>query len=223
MARSSARGRHADPDDRRPTTGEMWLRRVWVTATFLALLLGVFVVPIQFAEAQHTRLAQQIQRDGGESHPVVEVRQKVERSRGSHHVGAQVATYRDEGGTATVRLHGYDQSAVVTEQEGWFVVPPGRGRSQVYVTADGRSGFLAEDYQLLLSGEFDDVYRVADGWIAGWGVVGLTTLTVLSVRRVRRRATSARRAALAPALYCAAAAALVALACGVSFPLAAGS
>ena len=216
------RGRHEDPDDARLTDGEAWLRRIWVTATFLALLLGVFVVPIQFADAQHTRLAQQIEREGGESHPVVEVRQKVERLRG-YSVDAQVATYRDGEGTATVRLQGYDQSAVVTEQEGWFVVPPGSGEQRVHVTADGRSGFLAEDYRLVLDGEFDDLYRVADGWIGGWGLVGLATLTVLSVRRFRRRATSARRAALAPALYCAAAAALVALAYGVSFPLAAGT
>lgn len=218
-----ARGRHADPADPRLTDGEMWLRRIWLTATCLALFLGLFVVPIQFADAHHTRLAQQIERQGGEPRPVVEVRQKVERSRGSHTVEAQVATYLVDGTTASVRLHGYDQSVVVEEQAGWFVVPPGSGGQQVYVTADGRSGFLTEDYDLVLNGEFDDLYRVADGWIGGWGGVGLTSLTVLSVRRFRRRATSARRAALALALYCAAAAALVALAYGVSFPLAAGS
>ena len=217
-----ARGRHADPDDPRPTDGEAWLRRIWVTAAFLALLVGVFVVPIQFADGHHTRLAQQIERDGGDPYPVIEVRQKVDLAR-SYSVDAQVATYRDGGGTATVRLHGYDQSAVVTEDEGWFVVPPGRGREQIYVTADGRSGFLAEDYHLVLNGEFDDLYRVADAWIGGWAVVGLTALTVLSVRRFRRRATSARRAALEPALYCAAAVALVSLAYGISFPMAAGS
>jgi hypothetical protein len=223
MARSNARRRHADPADPRLNGEEMWLRRIWLTAMLLALVPAVFVVPIQFAEAHLTQLAQQIELGGGDPYPVVEIRQKVELSRGSHAIEAQVATYRVDEETATVRLHGYDQSDVVREEEGWLVVPAGSGSALVYVTADGRDGFLARDYRAALEGEFDDLYVVANAWIVGWAGVGLITLTALSVQRSRRGATTPRRAALAPALYCAGAVALVGLAYGFSFSMAAAS
>ena len=73
--------------------------------------------------------------------------------------------------------------------------------------------------RLLLDGEFDDLHLVADLWIGGWALVGLAAVTWLWVLRARRGVTTAGRAALVPAVHCAAAAALVALAWGLSFPL----
>ena len=210
-------GRHRDPAG--PTRFERLLRGTWISAAFLALLLGVFVVPIQFIDARDTAAAQQIESSGAQPYPVLEVRQKVERTRSGYLVAEQVATYRSPDGTATVELRSYDGSAVVREEEGWFAVPARSGLEEVYVSDDGRRGYLAEDYRLLLDGEFDGLYRVADLWIGGWALVGLGALTALSVRRARRGVTTARRAASAPALYCAGAVGLLALAYGLSFPL----
>jgi hypothetical protein len=195
-----------------------------MTAAFLAFVLAALVVPIQFVDGHHTRMAEAIEQSGAGPYPVVEVRQLVEEGRTGHVVDAQVADYRTGSGTptATVSLHGYDGSAVVAEAEGWFVVDGGDDED-VYVTADGRDGFLAADYRLALEGEFDGPYRVADAWIGGWGLVGLVLLTVLSMRRARRGATSTRRALLAPAAYVAVAAVLMASAYGLSFPLAGGT
>ena len=195
------------------------LRRTWGTAAFLALLLGVFVVPIQFIDGRDAALARQIEASGAPPQVVLEVRQEVERARSTYVVDEQVATYRTSSGTATVPLRSYDQSAVVTETEGWVEVPSDGGVREVYVAPDGRNGFLAEDYRLLLGGEYDDLYLVADLWIGGWAFVGLAAVTWLWRLRARRGVTTARRAALVPALYCASAAGLVALAWALSFPL----
>jgi hypothetical protein len=195
-----------------------------MTAAFLALLVGVFVVPVQFVDGHQSALAEEIENAGAAPYPVEEVRQKVERARrGIYRIEAQVATYRAGTGTATVRLHGYDSSDLVAREEGWFVAAGRDDRLEVYVTEDGRDGFLSEDYRDALSGDFEGLYPVADAWVAGWAVVGLAALTALSVRRARRGETTPRRAALAPALYCAAAVAVVALAYAVSFPLAGGT
>ena len=217
MARRLVGGRHRDPDG--PTRFERLLGGTWICAAFLAVLPGVFVVPIQFIDARDTAAAQQIESTGATPYPVLEVRQKVERTRSGFLVAELVATYRSSTGTETVELHSYDSSAVVREEEGWFVVPSRGGPEEVYVTGDGRSGYLGEDYRFLLDGEFDGLYRAADSWIGGWALVGLGALTWLSVRRARRGVTTGRRAALVPALYCAVAAALVPLAYGLSFLL----
>lgn len=136
---------------------------------------------------------------------------------------AQVATYRTEDGTATVRLRGYDQSAVAAREEGWLVAADRADGLQVYVAEDGRSGFLAADYRHALNGEFSGVLLVADLWIVGWAVVGLAALSVLSLRSWGRGAITRRRAALVPALYCAVAIASVGLAYGLSSSLAAST
>jgi hypothetical protein len=213
-------GRHRGPDDDRPTGIERVLRHTWMAAVFLALLVGVFVVPLQFIDTRDATMAQQIDRSNAVPYPVLEVRQKVERFRFSYVVDVEVATYRRGAEVVTARLHGYDSSAVVAEREGWFVVPERGGAREVYVTEDGRTGFLADDYRLVLDGEFDDVYVLADLWIGGWALVGLGALTWLTVQRARRGVTTARQIAVVPALYCTGAAGLVALGYGSSFPLA---
>jgi hypothetical protein len=221
MARRPASGRSREPQA--PARLERVLRRTWITATFLAVFIGVFVLPIQFTEGHHARVAQEIERSGTDAHPVLEVRQKVDGARGRWSVEAQVATYRTEDGTATVRLRGYDQSAVVAREEGWLVAADRADRLEVYVAEDGRSGFLAADYRDALDGEFSGVLLAADLWIGGWAVVGLATLSVLSLRRWGRGVITRRRAALVPALYCAVAIASVALTYGLSSSLAAST
>ena len=220
MARTEPSEWHLGPRDE-PPVFERVLRWTWMTAVGLALLVGVFVVPIQFIDGREAALAEQIESSGAAPYPVLELRQHVDRARGSYTVDELVATYRADSGTQTVSLRGYDQSAVVTEEEGWFDVPPSDGTREVHVAADGSTGFLAEDYRSILDGEFDGLYRVADTWIGGWAVVGLAAVTWLWLRRARRGVTTNRRAALVPALYCGTAAVLVLLLWGLSFPLAA--
>ncbi len=191
---------------------------MWVTATFFALLPAVIVVPIQFIDARDADMAREIESSGAAPRPVVEIRQKVDRWRTGFSVDEQAVTYRTDRGTASAELHGYDQSAVVREEEGWFVVHDG-DRQYVYVTADGGDGFLAEDFRSALDGEFDDVHRVADIWIGGWALVGFGLLSLLSLGRTRQGSTSGVRAAAPPILYVLGAAAFVGLAYGLSFPL----
>ncbi|SOE00569.1 hypothetical protein [Blastococcus haudaquaticus] len=217
MTGRPAGGRRQEPDG--PTRSERLLRGTWIVAAFLAVLMGVFVVPIQFIDARDTARAQRIESSDAEAYPVLEIRQRVGSTRTGYVVEEQVATYRSPAGTATVELRSYDSSAVVRDEEGWFAVPVRGGPAEVFVSDDGRTGYLAEDYRLLLDGGYDGLYRAADSWIGGWALVGLGTLTWLSVRRTRRGVTSGRRAVLAPALYCAVAAGLVPLAYGVSLLL----
>jgi hypothetical protein len=221
MAGTSTRPRVTSPYGEGRNWPDVALRAGWITATILAFLVGVFVVPVQFVDGHRAGIANEIERSGAEAYPVLEVRQKVDRGRrGIHTVEMQVATYRSGTGTATVRLHGYDSSEIVESEEGWFVAAGPDDRLEVYVTEDGRNGFLSDDYRPALEGEYDDLYLVADLWIAGWAVVGVGALTASSLRRARRREITARRAALAPAVYCAVAAASVGVAYVVSFPLA---
>jgi hypothetical protein len=189
----------------------------------LALAVA-WVLPIQFSDAHHASVARTIAASGDEPYPLLNVRQKVgHHQHGGFTVDAEVADYWTlEGGTATVALHGYDQSAVVAEQEGWFAIPGSSG-GEVYVTGDGQFGMLAADYRSALGGEFDDLYRVADAWVAGWLLVGLGALIGRSAGQVRRGAASVWRAGLTPVLYIAVAVALLAIAYGLSLPLASGS
>lgn len=65
-----------------PARLERVLRRTWITATFLAVFIAVFVLPIQFTEGHHARVAQEIERSGADPYPVLEVRPKVDGTRG---------------------------------------------------------------------------------------------------------------------------------------------
>jgi hypothetical protein len=193
---------------------------VLAAGVFAMLALAVaWVLPIQFSDAHHVAAARAIAEAGAEPYSVLEIRQKVGYLRGWG-VDSEVATYQTgDGGTATVRLHGYDQSAVVAEKKGWFSVPRSSG-DEVYVSSDGRFGMLAADYRAAIGGEFDDLYRVADIWVGGWVLLGVGALIGRAASQVRREAASVSRAQLAPALYIAGAAALLAVAYGLSFPLA---
>ncbi|WP_104525149.1 hypothetical protein [Blastococcus atacamensis] len=212
----------AGPGEDRSPRVERVLRGVWTGAVMLSLVIGVLAVPIGFIEGRNSGTAAAIESAGTTPRPVVLLRQRVEEDRYGYGVEELLADYRtDDGDVRTAQLHSYGQFRVVREEEGWHLVPDGAGR-EVYVTADGRDGFLAEDYREMRRGEDDVVYRVAYAWVGGWAVVGLVALGARSVVRVRRGVITARGAVLAPALHCLGAVALVALGWAVSFPLGAG-
>lgn len=180
------------------------------------LAIGAFVVPIRFSDAHHAATARAIEASGSAPYPVIEVRQRVGYFRGWG-VDQEVAEYRTpDGDSATVRLHGYDQSAVAAENEGWISVPGSSG-DEVYISSDGRFGMLAADYRATLRGEFDGPYRVADAWVGGWVLLGLAALAVRASSQVRRGAATAWRAVLTPAVYAGGAVALLAVAYVLSF------
>jgi hypothetical protein len=204
-----------------PPRREGLLRIMARVSAFLALAVA-WVVPIQFSDAHHAAAARAIASTGAPPRAVLEVRQEVTWTRGWS-VDSEVALYRThEGGTATVRLHGYDESAIVAERQGWFSVPGSSG-DVVYVSSDGRFGMLATDYQAAIGGEFDGLYLVADAWVAGWVLLGLGALLARALSQVRRSAATTGQAGLAPVLYMAGAIALLAVAYGLSFPLARSS
>src|SRR3954447_21365739 len=97
---------------------------VLAAGVFAMLALAVaWVLPIQFSDAHHVAAARAIAEAGAEPYSVLAIREKAGCLRGWG-VDSEVATYQTgDGGTATVRLHGYDQSAVVAEKKGWFSVP----------------------------------------------------------------------------------------------------
>lgn len=189
-------------------------------AAILALAIA-WVLPIQFSDAHHAAAAQEMAASGAARYPVLDVRQKVSYYyRGGWAVDAEVAEYRTvDGSSSVVRLHGYDQSEVVAERAGWFSMPGSSG-SEVYVSSDGRFGMLASDHRVALRDEFHELYRLVDAWVAGWLFLGLGALIGRAASQVRRGASSVSQAALAPVLYIAVASALLAVAYGLSFPLA---
>lgn len=190
-------------------------------ATYAAFAVA-WVVPIQFSDAHHAAAARAIAATGAPPCTVLEVRQEVTWTRGWS-VNSEVARYRTTGGgTATVRLHGYDESAIVAERHGWFSVPGSSG-DLVFVSRDGRFGMLDTDYRAAIGGEFDVLYLVADAWVAGCVLLGLGALLTRALSEVRRSAATAWQAGLAPILYLAGAMALLAVAYGLSFPLARSS
>ncbi|TFV43958.1 hypothetical protein [Blastococcus sp. TF02A-35] len=215
-------GRRFGSQDDRPTTAERVLRGVGLTAAVLAFMVGVFVLPIQFIDSRLSAMVEAIDSAGIAPYPALGIEQRVEEDRYGYGVEELVATYRDDDGeVVTAQLHRFGQLRVVREEEGWQVMPDGPGR-EIYVTPDGRDGFLAEDYRDMLRNEDEVIYLAGDAWVAGWAAIGLVALGARSVLRLRRGVVGAGGAALAPALYCLGAVALVALGWAVSFPLGAG-
>ncbi|RBY94019.1 hypothetical protein DQ244_01210 [Blastococcus sp. TBT05-19] len=198
---------------------ERVLRGVCVGAVVLSLMLGVFVIPIQFIDGRLTRMVEAIESSDPAPHPALTLRQRVEEDRYGYGVDELLATYRGDGGEVrTARLHYYGQLRVVREQEGWHEMPVGAG-AEIHLTPDGRDGFLAEDYRERLRNEDDVLYRVADAWIAGWAGLGLVALGARSALRLRRGVVGTRGAVLPAVLYGVGAVALVAVGWAVSFPL----